>query len=478
MRFPGFVGPSYQSRSVNFDCQRLINFYPELNELGTGKEQEKYVLLGTPGLELLVTLPKSPVRGVYMSTKGRLFAVGGDTLYEISSAWVATSRGTLLTSSGTVSMKDNGLHLCVVDNPNGYFMEFATNTFAQISDTDFTSIGASQVTCIDGYFIFIKPDSGQFFISGLNDITFDALDIATSEGSPDNIVAIVAVQRDLWIFNAQTTEIFYDSGNTDFPFERAQGAFIEFGCGAQFSAVKVANSVMWLGQDDKGANVIYRATSYQPQRVSTHPLEAAIAGYGDISTAVAWTYQDGGHDFYVINFPSVSTTWVFDCTTGFWHERCYLNNGELERHRADNHAFAFSTHVVGDYSNGKIYSLSSSVYDDDGVEILSRRRAPHATSGGNRVNHDRFQLDIEAGVGLDGSGNGTDPQVMLRWSDDGGHTWSNEKWTSIGKIGQFKNRAIWRRLGMSRDRVYEITITDKVKKVVLGAWLDAEPGGS
>jgi hypothetical protein len=195
LRFPGFIGPSYTLSSVSVDSQRCINLIPELVESGTGKEASQYYYRGSPGLTTLLTLAGGVYRGSYTATNGTLYAVGGNKLYSISSSWVATELGTLDTTEGRVSIADNGLHLCVVDNPNGYTLTFDGNVFAQISDDDFTSIGASRVIQQDGYFIFIKPDSNQFFISGLRDITFDASEIASSEGSPDNIVSSLSRPR-------------------------------------------------------------------------------------------------------------------------------------------------------------------------------------------------------------------------------------------------------------------------------------------
>lgn len=475
MRFTGFIGPSYTLKSVNVDCQRCINLYPELNELGTGKEREVAALVATPGLSLLLTLAASPYRGSWYTSTGRLFAVGGNKLYEISSAWVATERGTLNSSEGRISFADNGIELVFVDGDDGYYMTLATNSFAVITDPDW--LGASMVTYQDGYFIFIKPDSGQFFISDLNSAGI-AEDVATSEGQPDNLVACVSDHRDLWLFNQQSIEVFFNSGNADFPFERIQGAFIEHGCAAAFSVAKMNNTIFWLGQDDKGNGIVYMAKGYQPQKISTHAVELAIQSYGDISDASAWTYQENGHHFYVLNFPTADTTWVFDSSTNLWHERVFTNQGQFERHRADGHSFAFSTHVVGDYENGKIYKLSSAVYSDNGAEITRRRVAPHISSSMNRVFYNAFELDIESGVGLDGTAQGTDPQVMMQFSDDGGHQWSNEKWASFGKIGQRKKRVRWQRLGYSRDRVFRVTITDPVKVTLIGAELTIEAGGS
>lgn len=476
MRFPGFIGGSYKAQSVNVDCQRCVNLYPETTESRNGKEQEVGALVQTPGLRTLLTLPNSPVRGVFYTSKKGLYAVGGNKIYSISSLFIATEIGTLLTSSGKVSMADNGLQLMIVDGTYGYYVTLLTNAFAQITDPDFP--GSDVVDFQDGYFIFNYPGTGKFGLSGLYDVTFAALDFATSEGSPDNIVSLISNHQDLWVFNDQTTEVFYNSGNAGFPFTRTQGAFIQFGCAAKFSIAKMDDSVFWLSRNESGTGQVFMAQGFQPQRISTHAVETEIQRYENISDAVAYTYQENGHHFYVLNFPSARTTWVFDTATGMWHERTYQKQGVLDRHRANYHAFAWDKHVMGDFETGAIYEMKSNIYSDAGVEIIRERTAPHATAGLKRLFFNSFQLDIETGTGLDGIQQGTDPQAMLRWSDDGGHTWSNEKWVSFGKIGATKARAIWRRLGSSRDRVFQVRISDPVKVCLIGVELDAAPGAS
>lgn len=570
MRFPGFIGPSYTLQSVNADAQRCLNLYPEMNEIGTEKEQEVAALVGTPGLRLLAAMGLGPIRGVYTSSLGGLYVASGNTLYSVDSSWTATSLGPLLTSSGPVSMADNGLQMVCVDGPNGYYVTIGqgliiqtdtltvntatdahvytglinaepwtytagpsdtpstiataiaaainaisgvavlavasgpvvtitalipgtpftdtttdallaiastTSNFSQITDPNF--LGADQVTFQDGYLIFNKPGTEEFYLSGLNAITFDALDIGTAEGLPDNLTGLISDQRNLYLFGSLSTEIFYDSGNT-FPFERIQGAFIPVGCTAAFTVANLQQAVYFLGQDKDGRGIVYRIQGYQAERISTHALEKVIAGISanSLSSSRAWTYVQGGHGFYCLTFPGGESTWVFDTATSLWHERAYLSLGDTFRHRADCHAFAYNTNVVGDYQNGNIYALDPTVYSDNGAAILRMRAAPHITKGLNRVFHSRFTLDMETGVGLDGIAQGTDPQAILDWSDDGGHTWSNEKQKSFGKIGKTKARVVFNRLGASRDRVYRVKITDPVKVTLLGADLMLEEGDS
>lgn len=478
MRFPGFIGPSYTLQSVNVDCQRCVNFYPEINDLGTGKEREVASLVPTPGLRLLLTLAEDPVRGVYTASNGEVYAVGGNKLYQISSAWSATELGSLNTSSGAVSMADNGTYLVLVDGTDGFSYNMSTDTFAEITDSEFYP--ADLVTFQDGYFIFNRTGTAQFFFCDDGSLNFSGTDIATAEGSPDDLVGLISAYQNLYLIGPKSTEVFYNSGDADAPFQRIQGAVIEVGCVAAHTIAKLGGSVGWLGQDKDGYGIVYRTEGYQAKRISTPAVETVIRGVDpdDIGDARAWTYQQGGHLFYCLNLPGVDATWVYDGSTGFWHERTYLGSWGQERHRADCHAVAFGLNIVGDYESGRIYALDAEKYTDNGTAIVRMRRAPHLSKDGKLIRHNAFRLDLETGVGLSGASTtqGADPQAMLRWSDDGGHTWSNERWVSIGQIGKFKTRALWRRLGMSRDRVYEVSISDPVKTVLIGAELEFEEG--
>lgn len=474
MRLTGFIGPSYVARSVNFDCQRCINLYPELNEIGTGKEREVACLVSTPGLATFVNLGDGPTRGSYVASNGRAFVASGDKLFEIFADGTSLEIGSLLTELGHVSISDNGIHLFVVDGVNGYTVQFSDNAFAVVADPNWK--GANQVSYLGGFFIFDRPNSDEFYLSELDSTTISTVSRA-SEANADPIAGHITNTQEVWMFNDRTTEIYFLAG-TDNVLERVEGAFLEVGCAARFSIAKISQSIFWLGKDESGHGVVFRSQGFQPQRISTHAVEIAIQGYANIADAIAFTYQEDGHYFYVLNFPTANTTWVFDTSTNLWHERVFTNQGQFERHRANSHIFAFGKHLVCDYANGKVYHLSRSKFTDDGNAITRRRIAPHITSELKRVFYSSFQLDMETGVGLDGIQLGTDPQVMLRFSNDGGHSWSSENWKSAGKIGQTKRRAKWNRLGSARDRVFEITITDPVKIVLLGAEIQTEVGAS
>ena len=291
-------------------------------------------------------------------------------------------------------------------------------------------------------------------------------------------MSLIVDHRELWLLGERTTEVWFNSGDVNFPMSRIQGAFIEHGCAATHSVCKLDNSVFWMGADDKGRGMVFRAAGYVPQRISTHALEYAIGQYARVDDAIGWTYQQEGHAFYVLTFPTANATWCFDASTGLWHERAYRDaSNALGRHRGNCHMVFAGKNIVGDWESGKLYALDLDTYTDNGDAIPRIRSCPHIANDLKRVFYAALQIDMETGVGLT-DGQGSDPQAMLQWSDDGGFTWSNELWASIGKLGERKTRVRWRRLGKARDRVFQVTITDPVKVEIVGASLEMGAGGS
>ena len=499
------LGQSYVARSINEADNRMVNMFPEITPDG-GKEAA--YLMRAPGLRLLATVGNGPIRGLW-TYNDQAYVVSGTSLYALGKDYTPTLIGTI-EGTGSVSIADNGTQMFIAASPLGYIYNQLTNELQQISDIDFP--GSKMVGFLDGYFVFSEPNSQKFWITSLYEGTeIDPLDFASAEGSPDGIVSLYCDHRELWLFGTQSVEVWYNAGLPDFPFQRIQGAYNEIGCAAAFSVAKLDNTLFWLGADARGKGVIYRANGYNAQRVSTHAVEYSIQGFGDISDAVAFTYQQDGHAFYVINFPPLNRTWVYDVATGAWHERAGFSDGSFIRYRPNCQMSWNDSIVVGDFQNGKVYALDLDVYSDAGLPqkwLRSWRALPTGQNNLKRTAHHSLQLDCETGVGLDGydyldqqeilcqngpallceNGSplilqqqtlvyttGVNPQVMLRWSDDGGHTWSNEHWRSMGRVGEYGYRTIWRRLGMTlklRDRVYEVSGTDPVKLAIMGAELE------
>ena len=467
------LGQAYVARSVNAADNRLVNLFAEAVQEG----ETAAFFNRAPGLRHLQDIGRGPIRGLWAhQTHGDDFYVAsGNEFYKVTGLTATPILLGTITGDGPVSIADNGTQLFIACNPDGFIYNEATNVFAQITDPDFA--GAATVAYLDGYFVFNQPDSEIVWVTSLLDGTsVDPLDFASVEASPDLMVALASVHRELWMFGSNSIEVWYDAGNADFPLAPIQGAFNEIGCVAAFSVAKLDNSVWWLGQDERGQGIVYRSQGYAAKRVSTHAVEWQIQQYSTLTDAVAYTYQQDGHAFYVLNFPTANTTWVYDVATNLWHERAGFVNGDFVRSRANCQCNFQGNIIVGDYQDGGIYTLDLNNYTDDDRPqkwLRSWRALPPGTNTLKRTTQHSLQLNMETGVGLN-SGQGSDPQVMLRWSDDSGHTWSREHWTTIGKIGEFGKRAIWRRLGMTqklRQRIYEVSGTDPVKISIVGAEL-------
>ena len=472
------LGSSYVARSVNAADSRMVNLFPEIvPEAG----KEPAFLSRCPGLKRKSSIGDGPIRGLW-KVNDIMYAVSGDTFYKVETYGRTRLKGTpigTVTGTGPVSMSDNGTQIFIACNPDGFIYNTSTEVFAEITDPDFA--GAVTVGYIDGYFVFNEPNSSRFWVTQLLDGTsVDPLDFASAEGDPDNLVSLIVDHREIWLFGTNSTEVWYDAGTADFPLQRIQGAFNEIGCAAPYSVAKVDNSVFWLGSDARGRGIVYRNNGYKGQRVSTHAVEWQIQQYTDISDALAYSYQQDGHIFYVLIFPTANTTWVYDASTQAWHERAGWENSEFTRHRSNCQVVYNNEIIVGDYENGNLYAFDLTDYSDNGdiqKWLRSWRALPTGTNDLKRTSQHTLQIDCEAGVGMD-TGQGSNPQMMLRWSDDGGHTWSNEHWMSMGRIGEYYNRAFARRMGMTlklRDRVYELSGTDPVKITIMGAQLNVTP---
>jgi hypothetical protein len=347
-----------------------------------------------------------------------------------------------------------------------------------LPSTDGAFEGGGTVDISDNYFVYNKPNSQLWAASDLLSPITDPLSFASKDGSPDDLVAIIVDRREVYLLGEMSSEAWLDVGSVPFPFQRIQGSSTQQGIAAAYSCARVGNSFAYVSKNNRGEATIVQMNGYIPQRISTHAVETTLVGQ-DVSDAIAWTYQLEGHETYVVTFPSIGEnglTWAYDITTGLWHKWLYTNNqNQYERHRGNCCAFFNQQVLLGDYENGKLYRLSLSQYTDDGQLIRRLRRCPHITTDLQRQYFAELQIQFQPGVGLP-VGQGQDPQAMLRWSDDGGFTWSNENWVTIGKQGQYFTRAMWRRLGFARDRIFEVVVTDPIKAVIVSANLKAEAG--
>ena len=344
-----------------------------------------------------------------------------------------------------------------------------------LPSTDGAFTSASAVDIVDNYFVYNRPDTQQFGASAALSPISAALSFASKDGAPDDLVSLIVDHREVYLLGEVSSEVWIDAGTSPFPFQRIPGTSTQHGIAAKFSVARLGNSFAYLSRNIRGQAQIVQMNGYVPTRISTHAVENSLTNQV-ISNAIAWTYQLEGHEVYVISFPSINLTWAYDVASGMWHKWLYTNNlGQYERARGNCCVQFQGLVMVGDYANGKIYKLDPMNYTDDGQNVRRLRRAPHLVSDFQREYFDELQIQFQPGVGLS-TGQGENPQAMLRWSDNGGSTWSNEHWTTIGLIGKYANRAIWRRLGTARDRVFEVSISDPVKAVIISANLKSSVG--
>lgn len=454
------IAAATSARSRAASAQHLLNLYME-------KQDDRVVLYGTPGLRAWATVGAGPIRGVKKAGNGFSYVVSGNEAYKVASDKTVTLLGTVA-GTGPVSMAENGVQMFIAAGKPSYIVTLATNAIAEISDPDFP--GAGMVGFLDGFFLFNEPNTGRFWATSAYDGSLiDPLDFATAEGAPDPLMSLLIDHREIWLFGTDTTEVWYNAGNPDFPFERVSGAFIEHGCAARFSAAKADNTVFWLGQDENGRGVVWRAEGYTPSRVSTHEIENKLSRYQTVSDAIAWVYQQDGHLFYVLSFPSEDVTWCYDIATGTWAERGYRDPSDalIHRHRGQCHMAFANKNIVGDHATGKLYELDPDCYQDDGQTIVREVVAPH-TRTGKRAFYAEAEVRLESGIGLT-AGQGSDPQIMLQMSDDAGRTWGSEHWRAMGKVGEYQIRAVWRRLGSAFTRTFRLRITDPVPVCLISA---------
>lgn len=465
---PGFIGSSYRAQSPTVDAERTVNWYLEKRDAGTPAEQAW--LYATPGLSPFLSAGSGPHRAGF-AQDGRAWVISGTDWREIFADGTSISRGTVAagTDQGTiVSNGVGGSQLLGVVGGYGYVYNLTLNTVTQIADVDFPNGTAIMCAFLDGYGIVLT--STDFQISALEDFTdWDALDIAQKSQTSDQLVSI-AVDIDhkvIWLLGSQTTEIWWDSGAAAFPFEPVPNSIISQGCGASAGVLSPKAAMIWIGQNADGGRMAFAGVGAGTNRISTHGVEAAWADYPTVADGIAWNYDWRGHMFCVFTFPS--GTWVYDVLEQEWHEWLEWDqaSGSYVQHLARTHLYAFDKHLVGSRLDGTLYELRADVFADGGQLVRRLRRSPHVDAKGRRLTCTRLEFQCQTGVGLS-SGQGSDPQIMLRLSRDGGRTWGAERWASLGAMGAYLTRVCFWRNGQWRDGVIELTVTDPVVTVLIG----------
>ncbi len=504
----GFTGGMDATTNQYQDAQVCINWYPEVSPSKGAKMAA--ALLSAPGLIQLTgtalpalttewaqpsSVTNLPVRGCWVlpGWQQALVVIGNlcylaivtqqgseNTVGAIDMVQV----GTLATNSGIVSIRDNnaGGYAIIVDGPNYYLYNIATKAFNQGSDPAW--LGANQVAYIDGWWIFNRPGTQTFYTNYPQYGTgFNGTYYALKDASSDNLMGLMENKEELWLIGERTTEIWYDAGGYYFPFQRLVGSMLQCGCKATYSIAQLysggVDSLMWFGRAVQGENVVIRTNGFNYEIVSTPAVSAAISKYPVTSDALAYSYQEGTHEFYVLTFPTADQTWVYDATMPLeyaWTQRLSYDPyaKAWHRHRSNAYMNFAGMRVVGDYQNGVLYQLTRNAYSDACWPLRSVRRSPYIWNPTNRerVFVASLQVDFTLGQGTS-SGLGVNPQANLRLSRDYGSTYGPVTQAPMGAQGQFTNRCMWRRLGWSRGAVAEIEVIDPVNRDIAGATLKA-----
>lgn len=470
MKFPLVTG-AYSAKSVVAEAQRCVNLYAEQNPKDS---PFPFTYYPTPGLTLKATAaPMSGTswRGLWSASNGTLYGVCGSSVYAIDAAFALTNLGDMQTEMGPVSMVDNANFLVIVDGTSaGYTVDLSDNTFAAITDGAFA--GGNTIGFVDGFLVLNMPDSREWYISLDDEVSFDATDFASKSGYSDKLIGIGITKRYIYLLGAETTEVWFNAGDPTFPFERLPGVFMQHGCASADSIAQMDGEIYWLAQSQQGTCYVNRSQQFNASQISTFALDNEIATYPRVDDAIGFTYELEGHFFYVLTFPSADKTWQYDLSTQQWNELNWVDaDGNLRRHRANCYASAYGLPVVGDWENGNLYVWDVNAYTDNANPIPRIRSFMHSVDdNSDRMSYREFIANMEVGNGA-----GYQPvPVFLRWSDTRGKSWGNAISTSLGLEGEYLKSLQFQRLGMARDRVFELSWSAPVKTALLGAWTQAE----
>jgi len=517
MRWP-LLGGSYTAQGLIANAQRCINLYPENNPSDAPVPVTHY---HTPGLETFIA-GLGQGRGMFVASDNTWYGVSGGSVWWVNAAGVQTILGTIPALFTPVRFVDNGLSLLILDGTTtgAWEIVLATKVFSLFTDPTGLFQGATLGAYLDTFTIFNVPGTRQFISTLSNTLEFDATYIASKTAHPDLLAAPVVVHRELWLIGEKTSEIWTTVVDQDFPFAILPGAFVQYGCPAPYSIATADISVFFLSQNDQGGGMVLRGKGYSTVRISTHALEQEIQKYPTLTDAIGYTYQEHGHIFYVLTFPTADKTWVFDEATQMWHERAWMDiEGKLHRHRVCSAVWSNGALYGQDWESGTVYKMNSSISLDAGQPILRLRSFPHLPTiktqrgekglEGKRIRYDKFMADISVGqmpltstppvdlnkllaqeVNIDlilGQGPLDDtfailleaaaavtpaPILLLRWSNTRGVSWQGSLMQTMGAAGEYLTAPSWWRLGIARDRVWELSWTAPCNVALNGAWVE------
>jgi hypothetical protein len=479
-----FCSGTYQHRSPTLDAELCQNLFPITIESQSNSKSK--ALLGSPGLKALFSVPTDSCRGLFYED-GKAVAVIGGTAYDLDLvANTATSLGSIADDGLPVSFASNGRggeQLAICGGGELKVLDLVTNVLGSAVTLPLTNAPVC-VDFIDGFGLLLEADTVKVYFSALEDFeSWDGLDFFARNQTSDNFVAMKVLRDRIWLLGSHTTEIFYDSGQADVPFLPYPGAILFEGCIAPWSVCTDGNSLFWLAENAEGRARFVRAADAQAQPISTDAIDFALASYTRLDNTEVLSYFQEGHNFLCWTCPSggnCGITWVYDVKEQLWHQRGYWQEVDacFDRWRPRGVCSTPQGVIVGDHETGDVYELDLDTWTDNGAMIRRVRRAPYLANDRTWMFLDEFELGVEMGVGLN-TGQGVDPQVLLRLSRDAGRTWTPSIVGRLGRMGEYRNRCIFRRLGRVRSDqlVIEISITDPIRIAIgPGAWIRASQG--
>jgi hypothetical protein len=449
----GFIGGAYQGVNPVAANETLINWYPSAVETPGGTTPVE--LLPTPGVSTVATAGVAGGRGAWAGD-GRCFVVYGDTLYELDASWTLTNRGSVAYNANPVTFATNGdagNQLLITSGGNAYSYDLATNVLTLEIAGDCLMGGGT-----DGYGVVFG--AAQFRISELFDLTtWDPTQFAQRSIQPDLWQAMICDPYGyITLFGSKTSESWSNTGAGSFFFAPDRSGLMEEGIAAPFSAKQAGKHKVWLATNGNGGYQVMAAQGFTPRRISHHALERAIAGYSVVSDAIGDTYEQEGHAFYLLTFPTAGVTWCYDFTTAAWHQRGTWIAGAFTYWRPRHHCFAFGRHLALDPDSAAVCEVSDAVHTDVGGLPIVRERQFYAGGAENqRVFFDYLGVHVQPGVGLaSGAAESVNPSLMLAASDDYGQTFGAERTAPIGARGAYGQKCEWWGLGSAHGRVYRL----------------------
>lgn len=455
-----FATQSAKHDSPRVSSERAVNAYAERQPQGA---KNPVAMICAPGIVHLTNCGVGPVRGM-ITLADVLYAVSAQELYRVSGTGTVTLVGSTIPGTDPVSMDQNGEQIAITNGSHGFIYTTAGG-LQSIIDADFHA--ANTVTYADSFFVYDRAGTNEWFISDPIDGTSYSDFFASAEWKPDNVLAVKNHLETLHVLGATSIERWAVTGAANFPYQRIKGAGLEYGVigPRAFAATEQAIYVV-------DHHRVARRLGGQP--ISTHAVTTEWQKYQTVDDCIGFAYTFEAHQFIVFTFPTQGATWVFDETTGVWHERESLDfsSNPLGRWRANCICDAYGRVMVGDRFSGGIGYLDRDTFRELNNTMIVTLDSPPIHAAGKRVFMPWFEVEVQTGVGITGSGEDLgrfeDPQVMLSFSDDSGMTWSEQElWRSMGRAGQYNTVLRWDRLGSFFERRIRLTMASNVRRTLV-----------